>query len=322
MDICNRHGLKSAASDALACAPDHKKLVFLWAGVSTVLPLLASILSFILEFQIADTSGLSGIGIRSILSTIQSVLSISTSILLPFWTLGYTAVVLRFARKEPAGYPLMLEGFRRFGPALRLMLLEILIYAAICFACVQAGAVVLSFTPLADPVYQVLSDSQQMLLSGVIDESILLAATEAMTPILIICGILCIIVLIPVTYRLRLAELCIMDTPGCGALQAIGKSLRLMRGNSMHLFRLDLSFWWFYLAQSLLSVLCYGDVILPMLGITLPFSADTAFFIFYIAALLAQLVLLYLFSVKVQTTYALFYDALRPESKHRSYTNS
>lgn len=317
MDIRNRHGLKTAAADALACTPNHSKLVLLWAGVSSALPLLASVISFLLDHQIADTGGLSGIGLRSVLTTAQSLLSLATSILLPFWTLGYTAAVLRFSRKEPVGAPTLLEGFRRFGPALRLMLLEVLIYAAICFACVQIGGTLLSFTPLAEPVYQLLNDSQQMLLSGTIDESVLQAVTEAMMPILIICGFLCVIVLIPVTYKLRLADLCIVDAPGCGALQAIRESIRLMRRNSLSLFRLDLSFWWFYLFQSLLGILSYGDVILPMLGISLPFSADTAFFLFYIASLLAQMLVLYFFSNKVQTTYALFYDTLRtpPETQ-------
>jgi len=309
MDIRNRQGLKTAAADALTCSPNHKKLVLLWAGICSALPLLARVIRFVLDLQIADTGGLSGIGLRSILSTAQSLFSIATSVLLPFWTLGYTAAVLRFSRKEPVGYPTLLEGFRRFGPVLRLMLLEMLLYAAICFICIQLGSMLLSFTPLADPVYQVLNDSQ--LLSGVIDETTLQAATDAMMPILIICGILCIIVLIPVTYRLRLADLYIMDVPGCGALQAIRGSLRLMRRNCISLFRLDLSFWWFYLATVLLNLLCYGDVIFPMLGITLPFSADAAFFVFYIAALLAQFLLLYFFSNQVQTTYALFYGSLR-----------
>lgn len=311
MDIRNRHGLKLAAADALACAPNQKKLVLLWAGVSSALPLLASVISFVLDHQIAGTGGLSGIGLRSVLTTVQSLLSLATSTLLPFWSLGYTATILRLSRKGSVGYPTLLEGFRRFGPALRLMLLEILIYGAICFACVQIGGTVLSFTPLAAPVYQILNDSQEMLLSGIIDESTLQAVTDAMIPILFICGALCVIVMIPVTYRLRLADLYIMDTNRCGALQAIRESIRLMRRNSLALFRLDLSFWWFYLFQVLLSILSYGDVLLPMLGIELPFGGDTAFFVFYIAALLAQLLLLYFFSNKVQTTYALFYNTLR-----------
>lgn len=319
MDIRNCHALKTAASDALLNTPNQKRLILIWAGIGTVLPLLISALSYLLEYQIADTGGLSGIGLRSVLSTIQSVLSFLSSVLMPFWTFGYIAVTLHFARGETVSDSSLLEGFRRFGPVLRLMLLEILIYAFVCLICFQAVSTILSFTPMSEPVYQVLESSQQMLLSGEIDEGILNSVIEAILPILLICGIACVIVLIPVAYRLRLASLCIMDTPGCGALQAIGTSIRLMRCNSFSLFRLDLSFWWFYLIKLLVCVLCYGDVIAPIFGITLPFSYGVSFFGFYIAALLLQFFLLYTANNKVQTTYALFYDMLRTPPKEQTF---
>ncbi len=318
MDIHNRHGLKAAASDALRNAPNQKRLILIWAGVGTALPLLISVLSYVLEHQIADTGGLSGIGLRSVLSTIQSLLSLSSSVLLPFWTYGYIAVTLHFAHKKSVSDSGLLEGFRRFGPILRLLLLEILLCAIICIICIEVVSTIISFTPMSAPVYEVLENSQQMLLSGVIDESILDSIIEAMLPIFMVCGMVCAIVLIPVTYRLRLAALCMMDTPGCSALQAIGKSMRLMRRNCFALFRLDLSFWWFYLVKLLVSVLCYGDVILPMLGITLPFSYGVSFFGFYIAALVVQFFLLYFSNNQVQTTYALFYDTLSTPPKRQT----
>lgn len=318
MDIRNRRALKAAASDALCNTPNQKRLVLIWAGVGTVLPLLISVLSYLLDYRIEDTGGLSGIGLRSILSTAQSVLSTSSSILFPFWSFGYIAVTLRFARRETATDSSLLDGFRRFRPVFRLLLLEFLIYAAIGFLCFQIVSTVLSFTPLAAPVYAVLEGSQDMLLSGVIDDRTLQAVTEAIMPILIIIGIVCVIVMIPVSYRLRLAPLCIMDIPGCRARQAIRMSFRLMRRNSMALFRLDLSFWWFYLMKLLVSFLCYGEVFLPMLGITLPFSYEVSFFTFYIASLLVQFCLLYACSNKIQTTYALFYDALRTPPKEQA----
>ena len=318
MEIRSRHELKAAASDALRDAPNQKRLVLIWAAVGTVLPLLVSVLSYLLEYQIADTGGLSGIGLRSVLSTIQSVLSFSTSALLPFWSLGYVSVTLHFARKKPANDSTLLDGFRRFFAILRLIILEILICAAVCFLCIQFVSIILSFTPLAEPFYAVMEDSQQMLLSGVMDDETVLALTEAMIPIFAISAIACVIVLIPVSYRLRLASLCIIDTPACGALQAIRTSLRLMRRNGFTLFRLDLSFWWFYLVKVIVSLLCYGDVLLPLLGVTLPFSYDVSFFVFYIASLLVQFGLLYVANNKVQTTYALFYDMLRTPPKEET----
>lgn len=318
MDIRNRRELKTAAADALYSASNQKRLVLIWAGVGTVLPLIISVLNYLLEYQIADTGGLSGIGLRSILSTAQSALSVASSVLIPFWTFGYIAVTLGFARRSPVTDASLLEGFRRFRPVFRLLLLEIIIYASICFLCIQLVSAVVSFTPLAASVYEILESSQEMLLSGEIDDRILQSLTEAMAPIFIISGIGCVIVLIPVFYRLRLAALCMMDTPGCRARQAIRMSFRLMRRNCLSLFCLDLSFWWFYLIKVLVSVLCYGDVFLPMLGISLPFSYEVSFFAFYIASLLVQFALLYMANNKVQTTYALFYDVLRSPPKEQT----
>lgn len=318
MDIRDRKGLKAAAEQALTCAPNHKKVLLIWAGVNTVLPLLASVISLILNSQISNTAGLSGIGLRSVLSTAQSALYLSISLLMPFWTLGYTAATLGFARKQPVEPATLLEGFRRFGSVLGVTLLKALICAAVCIPCFYAGILILSLTPLANPIYDILESSEQFLQSGMLDESTLLSAMEAMMPMFTVCGVICCGVLIPVLYRLRLAELRVMDTPRCGAVYAIQESRHLMHRNRMQLFLLDLSFWWFYLLQYLLTALCYGDVLLPRLGVSFPFSDDVAYFVFYIAGLLGQLLLLYCFGNKVQTTYALFYDALRTPPKEEN----
>ena len=321
MNINDRQGMKAAADNALFQAPNQKKLVLLWTSISIAFPLLVSVCNFMLNTQIAETGGLSGIGLRSILSTIQSALSTATSFLIPFWTLGYTATVLRFSRNEPADSTTLLEGFRRFGPALRAMILKTIICTAAGFAAVYAGIILLSLTPLVRPVYQILEQNQSTLMSGTLDESMMEAMIPAMMPITLICCVLCFVVLLPILYRLRLTDFCLLDADNRSALFAIHESRRLMRRNCLNLFKLDLSFWWYYLAQILLTVLCYGDVILPVLGVTLPFHADVAFFVFYIAAMLAQLALFYLYSNKVQTTYAIFYDTLRnPRELENSLT--
>ena len=310
MTIHDRRGLKAASSDALACAPNAKQLVLLWAAVNTVLPLLVSVLNFILNAQIAQTGGLSGIGLRSVLSTAQEALSSITSILMPFWNLGYTAAMLRIYRKEATSHKTLLEGFRRFGPYLRLILMMIFLFIAAGFASFYAGLMLLSFTSLADPVYQILEQSQSIL-SGTVDEATMAMAQQAIMPIFLVCCGISLIVLVPMFYRLRMAEFCLLDSPYRSARLVMWESRKMMRRNCLQLFRLDLSFWWFYLAQVLLMALCYGDILLPLMGVSLPFSADAAYFIFYIAALLAQFALLYGCSNQVQTTYAAFYDALR-----------
>lgn len=318
MNTHDHLGMKEAADTALCRSPNQKKLVLIWASVSIAFPLLVTICNFILNSQIAETGGLSGIGLRSTLSTIQSTLSIISSLLIPFWTLGYTAAVLRFSRNESADVTTLLEGFRLFGPAFRAILLKAVICIAVSIAVFSVSVQILSLTALVEPVFQLFDQHQDMLLSGVLEDDVANAITRAIMPVFLISCCFCFAVLIPILYRLRLTEFCLLDADHRSGVLAVRESRRMMRGNCMNLFKLDLSFWWYYLAQVLLTFLCYGDAILPIFGVTLPFSEDAAFFIFYIAAMLAQLALLYLYSNKVQTTYAVFYQALRnpPETEN------
>lgn len=310
MDIRNRRGLKAAAADALAQAPGHRRLVLVWAGISAVASLLVTLISFILDNQIQETGGLDGIGLRSALSTTQSLLRLLLSAAIPFWNLGYLRAVLGLSRQERVHGSTLLAGFRRFGPALRLELLRGLLYVLAIIIGFNAATVILSFTPLAAPFNDFLLANEELIASGVLDEATLDAAVTAMTPMFIGCAVASAIALIPVSYRLRLANLRIMDNPGCGAVAAAMESNRLMKRNCMALFRLDLSFWWYYLAQAVLIVVFYGDMLLAALGIPMPFSDDVAFFLFYLVATAAQLVLLYFCSNPLEVTYAKFYDVL------------
>ena len=57
----------------------------------------------------------------------------------------------------------------------------------------------------------------------------------------------------------------------------------------------------------------YGDLILGLMGISLPISADVSHFLFYVLYLAAQLGLYVFARNRVECTYAAGYDALRRE---------
>ena len=115
---------------------------------------------------------------------------------------------------------------------------------------------------------------------------------------------------IPFFYRFRLAQFLLLDSKETGAFAAMRASSRLMRGNSMHLFKLDLSFWWFYALDLLVTAICYADMLLAMLGIALPIDATFAFFATFVIYLAAQLALYWWRKNEVSTTYAYFYHVL------------
>ena len=316
MTLQDRHEIKDAAKDALAAASyDPKKIILIHTGVSLALMLTLVVLDFLLENQISETGGLSGLGLRSVLSTLQSLLQTFQLIVLPFWEIGYFYATMKLARREPVSPASLLEGFRRFGPILRIMLLKGLIYFGICIVCVYVGTQIYLLTPLSRPLAEALTplmaqggDLENLLLT---DPTLIAAVQDALTPIMLIFGALFCAAALPISYRLRMVNYAVLDAPQKGTLEAMRRSFQHMRRNCISLFRLDLSFWWYYLLQLLLSFLCYGDVLLGLAGITLPWSGTASFFLFYILFLVCQLALYYLARNQVEVAYATAYDILR-----------
>jgi uncharacterized membrane protein len=281
--------------------------------------LLVAVLDYVLSGQIENTGGLSGLGTRSVLTTVQSILQMVQMAVLPFWEIGYLYAAMKMAVKEPAEPGTLLEGFRRFGPLFRIMLLKGLIFLVLGFVCTYVATQIFVMTPLSTPMLEamapVLNDPTLMesaageeALMQVVDQ----ALDDAMLPLLIITGILLCLVYIPISYRLRLVNYSVLENPREGALVAFRRSFRLMRGNCLEMFLLDLSFWWYYLLQILINLVCYGDLILSLAGVSLPWSGELSFFLFYILALAGQFVLYFLARNKVEVTYVTAYHVLSP----------
>ena len=123
------------------------------------------------------------------------------------------------------------------------------------------------------------------------------------------------LVAIPMSYQFRLIYYILMDKPHYGAMLAVRESKQLMRRNRSSLFRLDLSFWWYYLLSALASLLCYGDSILHLMGISLPLSDGVSYFLFYGLYLAALFAIYYCFRNRVGITYALAYESLKPKEE-------
>ena len=320
MDLLDRRGLKNAAGDALAQAPRNpKRIILIHTAVTLGIMLLVAVLDYVLSGQIENTGGLSGLGTRSVLTTVQSILQMVQMAVLPFWEIGYLYAAMKMAVKEPAEPGTLLEGLRRFGPLFRIMLLKGLIFLVLGFVCTYVATQIFVMTPLSTPMLEamapVLNDPALMesaageeALMQVVDQ----ALDDAMLPLLIITGILLCLVYIPISYRLRLVNYSVLENPREGALVAFRRSFRLMRGNCLEMFLLDLSFWWYYLLQILINLVCYGDLILSLAGVSLPWSGELRFFLFYILALAGQFVLYFLARNKVEVTYVTAYHVLSP----------
>lgn len=316
MDIRDRRSLRQAASASLSASGyNPKKLIFIHTGIALALSAMIMVLDYILEQQIGNTGGLSGLGARSVLETIQTVLNLAQTVALPFWQLGYVYTVLQLSKQEAVAPGSLLQGFRWFGPVLRLELLRGLLLGGIAIVCSYAATAVFILTPWANSFKELLLDSALMENPAALQEAMDGIMSQSLIPLLIIFALFFLPLGVPLLYRYRFANLCLMDAPEKGALSALRTSRKMLRHNCINLLKVDISFWWFYALEIVVAMLCYGDLILDYLGISLPFSATVAYFLFFALYATAQLILHVWQKNHVELTYAHAYASLQEEAE-------
>lgn len=317
MDIRDRVSLKQRAGERLAAASyDPQKLTLLHGAVVVGVSLVLSLLTMALSRGIEGTGGLSGMGTRNLLETVQTLLSYAFNLLLPFWQIGIIFSFLRIIRSQPVGPDSLLRGFRRFGPVLRLKLMELVLYFAIAMICAYLSSF-LAMT-LSSKLYTLLEPlAMAMLEDPYADVNALMTQLPqqelmaAMLPVLMIFAGLYLAIVILVGYRLRFAQYLVVDTPELGAIASIRGSLQLTKKNCIALFRLDLSYWWYYLLQAVAVLACYADLFLKAAGAALPLSGQWATLVCYCVYGAMTLTLDYFCRPQVEATYALAYDVLK-----------
>ena len=317
MNIRNVKELKRFAAERLEHARDSKRIVLIYTGLVIGLSVLVMAANHMLGLRIDQLGGLSNMSTRATLSAIQNVLPMIQSMVSTCLSVGFLAAMLRIARGQYVSPQTLRLGFDRFWVLLRCTIIKGLLYTSGIFLSVYAGISLYLMTPLAEPVIEFLVpylDGVSVLDSAVVLEDAVYSQVAAMLwPAYLICGLLAAVLLFPMVYSYRMAEFVIIDKPAFGALMAMRESKKMMRRNRISLFKLDVSMWWYYAALTLASVLGYGDAILPLLGVELPFSADAGYFLFYALYLAASAGVYYLMLDRVDVTYALAYDTLKPE---------
>ena len=302
--------LRPAAEDALAAARySPRRLVLLHTAVTLAVGLVISILSYVLDLGVAQTGGLSGIGNRAMLQTLQSMLTIVSTILLPFWEIGYIFTTLQLARRKHPDTDSLFAGLRNWGVVLRAMLLKCAVLLAVMFIGTQIITTIYFMTPFAEPMqalYMEMMEGGSDAVALMENEEYMALMMQLMPFVLIGVGIL----LIPVLYLLRFTDYIIMDQPEIGALYALTTSVRMTRSHLKELLMLDLRFWWYYLLELLVAVVSYGHLLLELVGVDIGIGGDTAMFVFYLLSLAAQLGLYVWMKNSVYTTYALAYDSI------------
>ena len=306
--------LRGDTKDSLSQANKPGRVILIHTGVVLLATLLLSIADFLLSQLISNTGGLNGMATRSILTTIQSLLRLAQIIAIPFWQIGYTYYTLKVARGAPTRLTDLTEGFRRFGPVLRLKALMAGMLFLLMMVSSYAGSILFMMTPWATPV---LREMEALLATNPSEaelmEAFTVIATDASVPILIICGLCFLAGGIFLFFRFRLADLWLMAHPDSGALAALRNSKKAMQGNWKAMFHIDLGFWWFYLLELLVSVLCYGDRFMGLFGLEMTNDAFSHYLIFFSLYVWAHMALYWWKRNEVAVTYAHAYLTLCPD---------
>lgn len=299
---------KSKAFQSLThAAYSPTRIAAIHTGVTTLASILLSLIGYFLNQGLSSATGLAGMGMRSFLATVEYVLSMSCSLLLPFWGFGFLFVALNFAREQKVSPGFLLEGFRRFFPVMRLLILEALIYLGLAFASANIATILFSVTPLSaalEEPLQILSQSP-----GLSEEQTLALLAPVIGKVSLVALALFAIVAIPLYYKLRLASFAIMDdAPGARAALAI--SAQSTKGNRWSLFLVDLQFWWYYGIQLLIGLLAYAaDILYFIAGINI--LGNTAVIVLYAISLVLQFLFFRQYGSYLNTTYAHCYLTLR-----------
>ena len=318
MRIPSNRVLKGDAARRVAASENAGKVVSVYIGIITLTAILVTVINFCLDLQIAKTGGLSSMGLRSVLSTIQSVLPMLQSMLSMCLQIGYIAAMMRVSRRQYTSPQTLKLGFDRFWLLLRTILLQSCIYLAVCIACFWFSSQIFAFTPMAASVTELLMpvmEDGMLPMEALLDETLYNQLLQAMLPVFAIFGILYAAMMIPITYSFRLVNYIIVDKPGFSAGAILRESKKLMKGHRFRLFKLDLGLWWWYALAFLSSLVGYGDSLLPLLGISLPMSETVAYFLFYGLFLISQFAIFYFLRNRVEVAYIQVYDILRPKEQ-------
>lgn len=299
-----------------------RPLVLLYCGVLAALLLGSNGLNLYLNNQIDTTGGLSGLGLRAILQTVQEILTLVSQFFGPFWSAGFLFAMIRLVRGGTPQQRDMTEGFRRFFRILSAMAFEAVAAIVVLVAVTNLASIIFTLLPMGkefSAAYgEVLSNPNLLTPEGNIDTSLVDVGAfgRDILPLLLMVAVIYLPIVVRMAYSFRMATYLILDGP-IGAIPTHFLSAALMKGHKWSICKLDLSFWWYYLLGALCSAVAYLDMILALAGINVPVDPMVMFF----ATLAAYCVLFTLLSLwkkaEVESAYALAFEEIARDARSR-----
>jgi len=256
MVIQNYRDIKARAAKTLSYTPwDVKKIVLVYSLVALcVSPLLTGINALLLS-SAENAQGLSGLGVYSMLETVSSVLNTAWLIFAIFWAPGILYCALQLLREQDPWPKGLLRGFKKWAGFLKYnILITLFVFALGIFIAPVVSIVSLPFMGQFQEIILAIPETEADMIAYLETIPTGELALAVMPMMLLMFGAM-FAILIPLSYRVRMVNLLLLDEERLGVREAIRYSFKLTKGSCMQLFRLDLSFWWYYLLIGIVSVL-------------------------------------------------------------------
>lgn len=311
MDIRQTKHWGKEARQRLQQAPQYRRITLIYAGILLGMSALVTVAQYLLDGQIAKTTGLSGVGTRTMLSTVQTLLPIAQTLVVLCLELGFVAAMLRIARGQAVSANSLRLGFDRFWLLIRTNVLKELVYLAICIPVAYLGVALYALSPLSESLMQAMMPllTQETL---ALEEAMLDQLMDAMVPCLIFCSVLVCLAMWVVSYRYRMVDYLIIDRPGIGAIAALRESRKRMKGHCWQLFRLDVKLWWYHGMTLLATAVCSLDVLLSLVNLSVPMDDHVFSYLCYGVYLVLLFGICYFLKPGVEVQYGFAYDAICP----------
>ena len=317
--IQNRE-LKQQARERLEACPQEKKIRLLYGGSLFVISVVYLLADLLISRLTPQTGGLSTIGTRSFMSALSGILPVVTSLLSMCLGFGYMGGMVRISRGQYASPNALRTGFERFWPLLRLTFFKGLITLGFSMGAFYLATILFTLSPFSDRLIQALEpvvSGGSLLSEGTMEltEGVIEAVNASLLPLMAIFLVIAAVFVVPLLYRLRMTDYVLYDHPEAGALYAIRESKKMMRFHRLSVFKLDLSFWWFYLALALSYALNYAPMFLSVSGISLPVEGEALSVLCFLLSCAAEFVVIYFLRSRMEVTCALAYNRLKPKEQ-------
>lgn len=304
-----------ARSILLETTPPYRNLVLLHSLVYAAAQLALFLLGMLTESMMAGTGGLSGMGTRAILGTVESVLSFAADILLPFWQLGILYTTLLVLGRQQVNFSMLTRGVRRFGPLLRFMIVYGLIATGVSLAVMNVMSFVVLVLPVPEEMMLVMEKLEPDMLMDPVALMESLPMEELMQwllPAYILMFAALLIVMVYLGQRLRFGYYLILDDQTNRALEAVSMSFRMTKGAVWQCLKLDLSFLWYTLLGLLPTAFVFSKWLFPAVGIELPIAPEMLQLVGLCISYALELLLVWWAGAHIEVTKACAYQWLLP----------